>query len=68
MLFGSQVIIRAIVPDEPAFVQIQNARTEFITSKIIDKVRDEDDNEVLAGAKLIAVGDLQVINEGAPGM
>lgn len=68
MLFFSQVVIRASIPDIPRFVTIQRARTEFLTSKIVDKVSDENDEDVIKCAlnqKVLTTG---AINENAPGV
>jgi hypothetical protein len=35
-----------IIPDVPEEIEIQLARTEFITSKIIDKVADDDTSDI----------------------
>lgn len=68
VLFGAQIVIRAVVPDEPAFVSIQRGRTAHIASKIIDKVRDDDDDSLVTATKLIKVSDIGEIKESAPGM
>jgi len=41
-----------IIPDEPWEVTVQKQRQEFIVSKVLDKVPDEDEesDEVIAGA------------------
>ncbi len=36
----------AIIPDIPEEIDIQLQRTEFITRKLIDKVADEDDEDL----------------------
>jgi hypothetical protein len=68
VLFFSQIVIRAMIPDVPRFVTIQKARTDFIVSKIVDKVSDENDEEVIKCAlnqKVLTVG---AIHESAPGV
>ena len=69
VLFFSQVLIRASVPDVPLFVTIQKKRTEFISGKIIDKAEDEEDSDLSAAAsapsKTLSV---DYINDYAPGM
>lgn len=37
-----QFVVQLVVPDEPEEVEIQKARMEFITSKLIARVPDED--------------------------
>lgn len=41
-MISIQYIIAAIIPDKPMDVVIQEARTTFIVSKLIEKVADED--------------------------
>eukprot|EP00599_Poterioochromonas_sp_BG-1_P012741 CAMPEP_0173157600 /NCGR_PEP_ID=MMETSP1105-20130129/15730_1 /TAXON_ID=2985 /ORGANISM="Ochromonas sp., Strain BG-1" /LENGTH=64 /DNA_ID=CAMNT_0014075113 /DNA_START=1257 /DNA_END=1447 /DNA_ORIENTATION=- len=41
VLFSCQFIAEKVIPDVPEEVEIQIARNEFITSKIIDKTPDE---------------------------
>ena len=68
VLFFSQIVIRAMIPDVPRFVTIQKARTEFLVSKMIDKVSDEGDEDVIKCAlnqKVLTVGS---IHESAPGV
>lgn len=68
VLFFSQIVIRAMIPDVPRFVIIQKARTEFLVSKMIDKVSDEGDEDVIKCAlnqKVLTVGS---IHESAPGV
>jgi len=47
-VFSSLYLFAVLVPDVPEDVQIQLERTEFLVDKIIDKVADEDDAELLA--------------------
>ena len=57
-----------MIPDVPRFVTIQKARTEFLVSKMIDKVSDEGDEDVIKCAlnqKVLTVGS---IHESAPGV
>ena len=68
VLFGAQMVIRVMVPDEPRFVDIQRKRTEFIVSKVIDKVKDEDDDELMESTHLLVVRDVKAIQNSAPGM
>lgn len=68
MIFSIQVLIRAAVPDEPVFIAIQKGRSDHISSKLVDKVRDEDDKSLLAATKLVKVIDLEKIRDRAPGM
>ena len=68
MIFSIQVLIRAAVPDEPVFISIQKGRSDHIGSKLIDKVRDDDDKSLFAATKLIKVVDLERIRNSAPGM
>ena len=42
----NQAFIMAIIPDIPEEIDIQLQRTEFITRKLIDKVADEDDEDL----------------------
>jgi hypothetical protein len=39
----------AVIPDVPEEIGIQLARTEFITSKLVDKVADDDNSDVPPG-------------------
>jgi hypothetical protein len=43
--FLSQGMLMAVIPDEPEERQIQIKRTEFITSKVIDLVDDDEDTQ-----------------------
>ncbi len=36
----------ALIPDVPEEIDIQLSRTEFITSKLIDKVADDDTTDI----------------------
>lgn len=62
------MLIRAAVPDDPVFISIQKGRSIHIASKLIDKVRDDDDKTLLAATKLVKVVDLERIRDRAPGM
>merc|ERR1711988_809486 len=42
-LFGLMVIFSIIVPDVPYDVEVQLGRQQFINDKVINKVKDEDD-------------------------
>ena len=44
-LFSLQYIIQVIIPDEPLQVGIQKQRANFLVSKILNKVKDDDDGE-----------------------
>jgi hypothetical protein len=55
-LFSLQYIIQVIIPDEPLQVGIQKQRANFLVSKILNKVKDDDDGqaarqEALAGGE-----------------
>jgi hypothetical protein len=43
IVFGIQTAMKAMIPDVPLDVEIQIQRTEFIVSKIYDRVMDSDD-------------------------
>ena len=68
VLFFTQIMIRAIVPDVPRFVTIQRKRTEYIRSKVVDKVADEADPEVIRSASLVKIKALGDIHQSAPGI
>jgi hypothetical protein len=68
VLFLSQKLIRTLVADKPTYVSLQGKRTEFIVSKVIDKVRDADDENVLNAKQLKIVQEEVVYNDSAPGM
>lgn len=68
VLFFTQIMIRAAVPDVPRFVTIQKKRTEYIRSKVVDKVADEADPEVVRAANLIKIKVLADIHQSAPGI
>ena len=61
-------MIRAAVPDVPRFVTIQKKRTEYIRSKVVDKVADEADPEVVRAANLVKIKVLADIHQSAPGI
>ncbi len=42
VLIACQFFVQAVVPDVPEEVEIQLARNEFINTKVIEKVEDED--------------------------
>lgn len=46
-VFSLMYIFSLVVPDEPEDVAIQLQRGEFIVPKIIDRIADEDDSELL---------------------
>lgn len=41
------MFIMAIIPDVPEEIEIQLQRTEFITKKLIDRVSDDNDEDVV---------------------
>eukprot|EP01039_Chlorochromonas_danica_P004477 gene4477-4905_t len=45
--FSLQMIIMAVIPDVPEEIDIQLERRDFIVSKLIDKVEDEDDSDIM---------------------
>lgn len=47
-LLLAQNFIAEVIPDEPPEYVIQRQRSQFILSKLIDKVSDENDEEMLA--------------------
>ena len=53
IVFGIQNVMKAMIPDVPEDVEIQIKRTEFIVSKIYDRVVDSDD-EGIASMKVDA--------------
>jgi len=52
--FVLQAFIMAIIPDIPEEIDIQLQRTEFITRKLIDKVADEDDEDLFKDGGTLA--------------
>ena len=50
-----QTILRWLVAEKPNFVTIQENRSEYIKSKLIDKVVEEDDENVLNARKLMDI-------------
>ena len=46
-LLLAQNFIAAIIPDEPPEFDIQRQRSQFILSKLIDKVSDENDEDMM---------------------
>lgn len=68
VLFLSQKLIRTLVADKPTYVKLQGKRTEFIVSKIIDKVRDADDENILNATQVYDIQGEVVFNDSAPGM
>lgn len=49
-LFSMQAILRRVIPHTPSKVLIQMERQDFIVSKLIDFVQDDDDDELRAGS------------------
>lgn len=45
--FALQAFIMAIIPDVPEDIEIQLQRTEFISRKLIDKVADDNNEDVI---------------------
>ena len=40
-------IIQYIIPDQPEYVDIQIQRQEYVSSKVIDNIKDDDDYDVI---------------------
>ncbi|CAM9680880.1 unnamed protein product [Chrysoparadoxa australica] len=53
-VFGMKYIIMLLIPDVPQDVQIQLKRNEFLVSKIIDNVPDDDDTDLIRSAGKLA--------------
>ena len=68
VLFVSQLVVRLAVRDIPHHVEIQSGRNKFIISKVIDGVKDEDNEKVLKSAAVSHVINIGDINGMAPGM
>ena len=56
------------MPDVPRFVTIQRKRTDYIRSKVVDKVADEVDPEVMRSANLVKIKALGDIHQSDPGI
>jgi hypothetical protein len=39
--------IQYIIPDQPEYVEIQIQRQEYVSSKVIDNIKDDDDGDLI---------------------
>jgi hypothetical protein len=47
VIFATQGFIMAVIPDIPEEIVIQQERTEFIVDKLIDKISDDDEADIV---------------------